>query len=144
MTLVRFNQQPAVSPFSNLFDNLFGKDGADFFQNFGNVPAVNVFETENSFELALAAPGYSKEDFRIKINQNVLTLSASKKQEESTTEGKFTRKEFHLQSFERSFTLPKSVNTEEIHAGYENGILNVRIPKRVEEKEKAVREISIA
>ncbi len=110
----------------------------------GSQPAVNVKEDADGFALALAAPGYGKEDIEIKIEENVLTISSEKKEENTEKEGeKFTRKEFKYAAFKRTFTLPDTVDAAKIAANYENGILNISIPKKEEAKPLPPRTIAI-
>ena len=92
----------------------------------------------------MAAPGFSKDEFRIELNNDLLTISSEKKVENETKEGEnFTRREFSYQSFSRSFTLPNTVNSDKIGAKYENGILKVLIPKKEEAKPKPAKQIKI-
>ncbi len=110
----------------------------------GTQPAVNVKENADGFYLALAAPGYGKEDIEVKIEENVLTISSEKKEEATAPEGeKFTRKEFKYAAFKRTFTLPDTVDATKIGANYENGILNISIPKKEEAKPLPARTIEI-
>ncbi|MCU0470423.1 MAG: Hsp20/alpha crystallin family protein [Arcicella sp.] len=110
---------------------------------YNNIPAVNVKESENAFAIEVAAPGLKKEDFKISLHENRLTISA--KQEESSAEktDKYTRQEFNYTSFQRTFTLPKNVDGEKIEATYTDGILHVGLPKK-EELKPAVKEIAVA
>lgn len=133
---------PAV--YGDFFNDFFNDSvlSRDYFKS---VPATNVKETNNAYHIELAAPGLSKDDFKLSVEKNVLTISASKKEEKNTEDnGKFTRREFNYTSFTRSFNLPENVNTESIEASYLNGVLSVNIPKKEAAKEKAVREIKIA
>jgi len=110
----------------------------------GTQPAVNVKENTDGFHLALAAPGYNKEEIEVKIDDNVLTISSEKKEETIAAEGeKFTRKEFKYAAFKRTFTLPETVDAAKIEANYDNGILNVSIPKKEEAKPLPARTIEI-
>ena len=139
------------APASNrfFFDDFFGKHVFDFNPNqlVKSTPSVNVKENEKEFSLEVAAPGLQKEDFKVELNENVLSISAEKKTENNETneQTKFTRKEFSYASFKRSFTLDEdSVDAENIVAKYENGILHVVIPKKVKtEEEKKAKTISI-
>ena len=92
----------------------------------------------------MAAPGLTKDDFKINIENELLTVSAEKKSEQNEKTEKYTRKEFSLTSFKRSFTLPDFADVEKIAASYENGIMALVIPKKEEAKPKPVREIRIA
>ena len=131
-------------PFPSIIDELLKPDWLGGIQSFTtNVPAVNIKETDTSFEIELAAPGKKKEDFNIEIDHNVLTISSDEKTEKEETEGKYTRKEFSYSSFRRAFTLPETVNTENINATYENGVLQVALPKREEALPKPKRLIEI-
>ncbi|MDO8896442.1 MAG: Hsp20/alpha crystallin family protein, partial [Bacteroidales bacterium] len=105
----------------------------------------NIKEDENGFEVEMAAPGFEKKDFKIDLNNNLLTISSEKKIENETKEGQqFTRREYSYQSFSRSFTLPNLVDSEKITAKYENGILKVAIPKKEEAKPKPIKQIKIS
>lgn len=134
---------------SNFFNDFFNRDWMDWSnQNFSltntTLPSVNIRESNEAFEVELAAPGMAKEDFKIELNNNLLTISSEKKGEKETKEGKYyTRKEFSYQSFSRSFTLPNVADSENIEARYENGILKIIIPKREEAKQKPLRVIEI-
>lgn len=144
MTLVKFknNSMPVVPTF---FDTLFGKDFFDynFNSSVANVPATNIKETKDEYTLQLAAPGMKKSDFKIEVNNNVLTISSeTETSKEEKNEG-YTRKEFSYHSFSRSFNLPQTVNKDAITASYTDGLLNISIPKRDEAKEKPSRLIDI-
>ena len=141
MNLIKRNSVP----FPSLIDELLKPDWLGGMQSFNaTIPAVNIKETDSSFGIELAAPGKKKEDFNIEIDHNVLTISSEEKAEKEEKEGKYTRKEFSYSSFRRAFTLPETVNTENINATYENGILNVALPKREEALPKPKRWIEIA
>jgi HSP20 family protein len=144
MSLVRFSNQ-----FPNLFDRFFENDLFDWSnRNFSNtntsIPSVNIKEDQEGFEVDMAAPGFSKEDFSIELNNNLLTISSEKKVENETKEGQqFTRREFSYQSFSRSFTLPNIVEGDKIQAKYNNGVLSVLIPKKEEAKPRPAKKIQI-
>lgn len=141
---MRFNPQ-LPSLFDRFFDTeLFDWSNRNFSNTNTTLPSVNIKEDANGFEVAMAAPGLKKEDFNISLNHNVLTISSEKKMEKETKDSQeFTRKEFSYQSFCRSFSLPQSVESDKISARYEDGILNVIIPKREEAKPKPSRQIEI-
>lgn len=110
-----------------------------------NIPPVNVRETDAAFNLELIAPGLTKEDFSIEVNNGLLTISSEIKAENTAhEEGKFTRREFTQSSFKRSFTLPETVNEDAINAAYTNGILQLTLPKKEEALPKAKRAIEIS
>lgn len=143
MTLSRFNNYPSV--FDNWFDNdLFGwADNSQMAK--ATMPSVNIKENADAFKVEMAVPGFDKKDFKINLDHNVLTISSEKKVENEDKKNEcFTRREYCYQSFSRSFTLPDAANGDKISAKYENGILNVEIPKREEAKPKPMRQIAIA
>ena len=135
--------------FPSIFDELFQTDWFGGITNpatasKGNIPATNIKETADDFILEVAAPGKVKEDFKLSLDHDVLTISTEEKKEEVKSEDKYTRKEFSFSAFTRSFKLPQTVNKEEINATYTNGILNVALPKREEDKVKPKRTIEIS
>lgn len=150
MTLLKVenNRKNAQLPtFDTWFDQLFDfPSNIDRVGRFGNLkstlPAVNVKEDEKSFQLEVAAPGFSKEDFKINYDQEQLIISSERK-EEHIQEEKITRREFSYQSFKRSFYLPEDmVAVEGISAQYKDGILLVVLPKKAPEN-KQVKQIEI-
>lgn len=144
MTLVRYqNQLPS------LFDRFFSNDFEDFNRNnFSNtnttLPSVNIKENTDSFFVEVAAPGFEKSDFKIELNNDLLTISSEKEfNNEVNDDERISKQEFSYQSFTRSFTLPELVEDERISAKYENGILSITIPKKEEAKPKPVKQIKI-
>jgi HSP20 family protein len=145
MSITRFsNQYPTL--FDRFFDNdLFDWSNRNFSSTNTTLPSVNIKETTDDFEVELAAPGFQKADFKIELNQDVLSIVSDKKVENETREGQqFTRREFSYQSFNRTFTLPNSADGNKIKAKYENGLLKIFIPKKEEAKPKPARQIAIA
>ncbi len=147
MSLIKRDERiPSWSGFMNEF---FNRDWMDWNQhNFSTtnttLPSVNIKESTDDFEVEMAAPGFSKEDFKIELNNNVLCISSEKEvNDETKKDQEFTKHEFSYQSFSRTFTLPNIVDNEKIGAKYENGILKVTIPKREEAKPKPARLIKI-
>jgi len=138
MTLIkRFNDLPFF------FDDFLTKGGENV-QYGRNLPAVNIKENEEGWHLEVAAPGLKKEDFKINLDQHVLTIATEIKDEKEVKENGYTRKEFGYSSFKRSFELPKNIVDEEhINAKYENGVLYLSIPKKEEAKPKPARMIEI-
>jgi HSP20 family protein len=135
MTLVKFNEHKGANgynTFNDLFDNFFN-EGVLLNKKLENSPAVNIYENETSFELELAAPGLKKEDFKIKLEKDVLSISAELKPETETEERKVNRREFGYNSFKRAFNLPDLIDHGHIEAKYEDGILTVFIGKKEEE-----------
>ncbi|MFL5752286.1 MAG: Hsp20/alpha crystallin family protein [Bacteroidia bacterium] len=150
MTLIKVNnQKPLVDKnnfgFSPLFDEVFDNFlGGSVFNKpaMNRVPAVNINESDKAYEIEFAAPGYEKDEFKINLSQNILTVSAEKKNQKEDKQEGYTRREFNFSSFKRSFTLPDSAKEDEIRAEYKNGILHVSIPKEDNGKSKS-REIAI-
>lgn len=133
---------------SSWMDELLNNDLPSVFQsNFNtgmSLPKVNISETDDAYEVELAAPGMKKDDFNIEIDNQVLTISSEMENEEETTDNNYTRREFGYSSFKRSFTLPESVDDGKIKAKYNEGILNIELPKREEAKKKPARSIKIS
>ena len=132
----------------SLFDELFKPEfNRNIHQwNRTNVPAVNIKESEEDFTIEVAAPGLQKEDFKIEIDQEILTISSKKehKQEDVSEKGRFTRKEFSFTSFQRSFTLPDTIQEDAIKAVYTDGVLHVTLPKLQEELHEAKKYIEVS
>ena len=137
MNLIKFHRHPFYNGLLNDFDNDVFKH-----QNNNDVPAVNIQEDEKQFLLELAVPGMKKDDFKIDLENQVLTISSEIKEETEETENNYTRREFVYNSFYRSFTLPKSIVAEKIKADYKDGILKISLPKNKETK--LSREIKVA
>jgi HSP20 family protein len=132
-----------------LFDRFFDNDLFDWSRrNYSNtnttLPSVNIKESNDDFEVEVAAPGFTKNDFKIELNHDLLTISSEKEIENETKEDqRFSLREFSYQSFSRSFTLPNTADSDKIGARYENGILRISIPKREEARPKPARQIAI-
>lgn len=144
MTLVKFNNghKQAVNPW---FSDVFNAIANDSFINdrlLTKVPAVNIAETENEFHIELAAPGLKKEDFKISLDKDVLSVSVEKKTEATDETKKYNKREYSYKSFVRSFTLPDSVDYSKIDAEYTDGILKLNIAKKEEAKIQS-REIAV-
>lgn len=108
------------------------------------IPSANIKETEKNFIIELAVPGKQKSDFNIHIEDQLLTISSEKKQEEKIENEKYTRREFVFHAFSRSFTLPDTINQEQVKAAYENGILSIELPKKTEVEKNNKKLIHIA
>lgn len=145
MSLMRISNQ-----LPTLFDRVFENDLFDWSnRNFSNtnttLPAVNIKEDAERFDVEIAAPGFEKKDFNIELNNDLLTISSEKEEKKDIKKDeKFTKREFSYQSFSRSFTLPNTVHNDKIKAKYEGGILKISIPKKEEAKPKPVKKISIS
>ena len=146
MSLVKFRKSP--------WDNLITSDLLDFNPNslFNDrvwlkrmeEPALNIKEKEDLYEIELAAPGYSKKDFEVTIDDGYLNISAKKSETKNEKDEDYTRKEFSYESFERTLQLPESIEDEKIKAVYENGILKFSLAKKEEAKHHKPKVIEIS
>src|SRR6478672_5910002 len=123
MVPVKFSQRPAQKSFNNFVDDFLATVPSIFRDDFitpsfRSFTPVNVKETENDYVLEIVAPGFQKEDFKINLDNNTLTISADKKEETENNNEKFIRKEFKQQSFSRSFTIDEKTDAENISAKY--------------------------
>jgi len=140
MTYVKFNQ-PATKTIDSFLNNIlnelpvFQSNGIDF-------PPVNISETKDSYELEFNVPGRNKEDFKITVDKNILTVSSDKKEGVKDENRKQIKREFGVSSFKRSFTLDEKILSENIAAKYENGLLVLTLPKKEEVKVEA-KQISV-
>ena len=134
------------SLFPSIVDEFFGKDIPGWMDMETGIssPSVNIIEGKEDFRIEVAAPGLEKEDFRINLQNNVLTISSEKENRKEEKHEKFMRREFSYVQFSRAFSLPSSADSEHVNATYRNGVLSVAIPKKEEAKEKPRREIAIA
>lgn len=147
MTIVKRNAN-LQHHFPALFDDIFNRDIFNWgLSNYSDtnttIPAVNIKETPENYEVEVAAPGMNKGDFNVQLDGNMLTISSEKKTQQD--EVRYSSREFSYQSFSRTFTLQKDVvDTEKIQAIYENGLLHLVIPKKEEAKQKGPRRIEIS
>ncbi|WP_223584773.1 Hsp20/alpha crystallin family protein [Sphingobacterium sp. GVS05A] len=137
------------SLFSPMFDNfnreLLNWDNKNYSSTSTTVPAVNIRENGDTFEVEVAAPGMAKDDFKVTLDGNLLTISSVKQEQNEEHTDNYTRREFSYQSFQRSFELQKEVvDQDNIQARYENGVLRLTIPKKEEAKQKEPRLIEIS
>jgi len=150
MSLVKKNGS-RLNALPMLFDDFFSREIFDWKNsNFSNtsttIPAVNIKETPEHYEVEVAAPGMTKKDFNLELDGNILTISSERQsQREENESERYSLREFSYQSFQRTFTLQKEVvDVEKIEAKYENGILRLLIPKKEEARQKPPRQIPIA
>ncbi len=137
MALVKFNNgstENAVTPwfndvFETFFNNSFVSD-----RMISRVPAANIAEDDNQYHIELAVPGLKKEDFKINLDKNILSISAEKKLENTDESKKYNRREYSYSSFIRTFTLPASADQGNIGAAYVDGVLRINVAKREEAK----------
>lgn len=140
MTTLRFNQ-PTLKTLDSFLDSLLSDMPSTTKTSF-NFPAVNIAETNDAYELEFNVPGRKKEDFKITVDKDILTVSFEKKEENKEESKQFIKREFTLQSFKRSFTLDEKINADEINAKYEDGLLLLTLPK-TEEVKVMPKEISV-
>ncbi len=140
MTIIRWNQRPMRR---SMLDEMLER-GFDtgFEKKCGCAPATNILEKEDSFEIELAAPGMRKEDFKMEMEKNILSVVFEKEDAEKKEEVEYLQREFEMDGFTRSFTIPETADVENIKARYDNGILFVSIPKM--EKARLTREIKVS
>jgi HSP20 family protein len=138
MTLVKFNNNDkrnnALLPgFNDVFESIFNDT---FFTDrmVARVPAVNISESEENYHIELAAPGLSKQDFKINVDNNILNISVEHQSENTDNNRKYTKREYSYSSFVRSFTLPELADHNQIEATYENGVLKIDLAKKEEAK----------
>jgi HSP20 family protein len=127
----------------SLFEDFLNKPVFDLFDvglssRLKNLPAVNISERKDDYLVSMAAPGLKKEDFKIAVEGNLLTISSEKEKESEEKDETYTRQEYSYSSFERSFSLPDEVNKDKIGAHYKNGVLELVLPKKEEAKKMAV------
>lgn len=148
MTLIRKHENSLPSIWNDLFERSLFSHPLNGHSEF-TVPPVNISESDNSFLVELAAPGLKKDDFKISLDRNQMSIAV---EQSTSTEGetenktdnvKYSKREFSYQSFSRSFTLPETANLEGISASYEDGVLKVSIAKKDEAKLNAQRTISV-
>ena len=126
--------------FTSLIDDLFLNQ--DFNQNV-SIPAANIIEADDHFDIQLAVPGKKKNDFKIELEECILTISSKIERNSTEEDNSFTRKEFGYSSFKRLFNIPETVSTDRITANYKEGILTVSLPKKEEALPQPKKLISI-
>ena len=144
--MTTMKQRAQDTPLHELINGFFGRDLSHFVGSddmHRSTPRVNITESTDSFTLDLLAPGFRKEDIKLNVQDDTLTISAEKKNEALAEGERYTRREFGFSAFKRSFRLPENVKVDGIKAEFNNGVLNVSIPK-AEPAKPSVREISIA
>jgi HSP20 family protein len=144
MTVVRFKNRPgSAASFNNLLGDVFPQMPSLYRDEVRQAIPVNIKETEKEFLIELVAPGLSKENFGISLDDNLLTVSAEKNEEAANENEKLIRREYKFGSFKRSFTMDKKVDAEKIAAQYVNGVLTLTLPKK-EEAKPVTKNITIA
>ncbi len=146
MTLLKENGTSMFPALSDFFETDKWISPEKIFRVFHHsLPAANISETDKEYKIELAVPGFKKEEVKINLENEVLSITAENKTEKEEKTKKYTRKEFSYGSFNRSFQLPKVANAEKIHAKYEDGLLKLDIPKKEEAIDRLTKkEIKIA
>jgi HSP20 family protein len=134
--------------FPSVFDDFFKPwnewfDNGGFWGRVSNLPAVNITEQKDHYEVSLAAPGLKKDDFKIDVDGNMLSISSEKEETKEEKDKKYTRKEYSYSSFSRSFTLPEEINKEKIEASYSDGVLKISLPRKEEAKKSSATQIAV-
>lgn len=136
------------SALPSLIDEFFGRDVFPGFifdvEKRMSTPAVNIIEGKDDYRIEVAAPGLDKKDFKIDIDNNVLTISSEKEEKHEEKDDHFMRREFNYSAFTRSFTMPEGTDGDKISARHADGVLTVVIPKREEARQKPARTIRIS
>jgi len=127
-------------PWNEWFDN---ENSFSFLGRQLRIPAVNITENKDEYNVSLAVPGMKKDDFKIDVDGNMLTISCEKDEKKEEKDKRYTRKEYSYSSFSRSFTLPDEVNREKIDAKYEDGLLKLSLPRKEEVKKFAAKQIAV-
>lgn len=147
-SLANNNSNQNFPTVSNWLEDIFNRDlPAVFTSNFNTgitLPKVNIKETADAFMVEMAVPGLKKSDFQLDLDNQTLSISTERKEENERQEDNYTRREFGYSSFKRIFTLPESVDDEKINANYQDGILSILLPKKEEAKLKPARSIKIS
>lgn len=138
MTLVKFNPEKKnnslLPGFNDIFESVLGDRFFSENQRMGSLPPVNIMESNEGYHIELAAPGLRKEDFKINVERDQLSISAETSTEKKTEDRRYNRREFKYSSFVRAFTLPDSADAERIQASYNEGVLMINLPKKEEAK----------
>jgi HSP20 family protein len=148
MNIVRIKKpRTEFAPFFSAIDGFLSRPFDELAFNQGGQsyrPLANVVEESDHFAIDINAPGLNKGDFKLNIEKDTLTITGEAQKSTEENKPNYTRREFSLHSFSRSFILPESIDTDNIQANYENGILKIRLPKLPEAQEKPVRTIEVA
>jgi HSP20 family protein len=145
MSLIKFNNPKNGHSLAPMFNDLFESflsDSPFSDRMISRVPAVNISENENAYNIELAAPGLNKENFKIQLDKNLLTISVEQKSQNNEENRQYNKREFSYSSFVRSFALPESADDSSIDAEYTDGILKIAVQKK-EEAKSIARQIEI-
>lgn len=143
---IPYSRDEFLTPFDSLFDNIIDKALPSFSQEFGvsffgnnSYPKVDVIDLEDSIEIDAEIPGLSKEEVSVDLEENILSITGSKRTDDSTEKKQYIRKELKRSSFKRSFKLSSSFELSKINAKFNNGLLNIKIPKKTPDKNKKIK-----
>lgn len=135
-------------PMWSLIDDIFNRELPSVFsQNFNtgiSLPMVNIRETADAYFVEMAVPGLKKSDFNIDLDNQILSISTEKEEENEQSNDNYTRREFGYSAFKRTFTLPETIDDGKIKAEYSEGILSIHLPKKEEAKQKPARSIKVS
>ncbi len=136
--------KPAV--FNSMLDKFYRTNFGDWWNDnlMETIPAVNIKENKDNFSIEMAVPGMKREDFKINLEGDLITISSEKENESKEEQKGYTKREYNYSSFSRSFTLPAAANTDMINARYADGVLNLTIPKREEAAKAAAKKITVS
>jgi HSP20 family protein len=140
--LARINKRYVPAYWDDFFND-------SFFRNYSNPdsgtasPAVNVVEGDQAYRIDMAVPGMSRKDFRIDLEDHILTISSEQKEQKAEKNHRYMRREFSYNTFRRSFQLPETIDLDRIKASHDSGILSIELPKKAEEVQKAPKQIEI-
>ena len=146
MTLLKRREQDPVRNFPDLLEDFFGGGMLDRMNSLtsgANVSSVNIKDNKDDYTIELAAPGLKKDDFNVEVENGTLIISSEKEDEKEDKDENYTRREFSYHSFQRAFDLPDSIKAEEINAEYNDGVLNITVPKKDEAKNNGRKKIDI-
>lgn len=148
-SLGNVNSQNNFPSWSNWIDNFLNDDQMPLLNslNFNRgitLPKVNILETADAYAVQMAVPGLKKSDFHIDLEEQLLSISADLQEEQNSSDAQYTRREFGYSSFKRTFSLPETVNDDQIEASYNDGILSILLPKKEEAKRKPAKTIKIS
>ncbi|HLP94386.1 MAG TPA: Hsp20/alpha crystallin family protein [Saprospiraceae bacterium] len=143
MSLIKWNPETSFFPsFSHWMDDFFQDNSFKPMVKGVSIPAVNVTESKDAYNLNVAVPGFRKDDFKLEVRNGYITISGESRKSEEEQEETFTRREYAFNSFSRSFSLPENILPEAISAQYADGILKVTLPKKKAE-EKPGKQITV-
>ena len=137
-------RDPFPSVFGNLFEDFFRDDVVIPSMVGNSVPAVNISEEKDKYKIEVAVPGMVKKDFKLDLDNNVLTISCEKETKQEEKDQKYSRREFSFTSFQISFSMPEGVDAEKIDAAYKDGLLVIQLPKLSVVQTKPVKNIKIS